>query len=104
MTKILYAFPSLLKLHETEVSQCGRQEVAINKIVQLRKKEKENQRRIQELQKQIGKLKDILNSPLETEDQELLDAELVSSTHTAKAKGSITENHSRTMHAQSTRK
>jgi len=64
-------------LHGAKDSQCSRQEATINKLVDLRKSEKDRQKRIQELEKQISKLKEILESPIETEDQEKLDAELV---------------------------
>lgn len=75
----MYAFLSfiLTTAHGPDDSQCGRQEGVINKLVDLRKAEKERQRRIQELERQISKLKEVLESPLETEDQEQLDAELV---------------------------
>ena len=69
--------PNFTIVHGAEYSQCTRQEAIINKLVDLRKAEKERQKRIQELEKQISKLKEILESPLETEDQEKLDAELV---------------------------
>jgi len=74
----------------TEYSQCGRQEAIFNKLVDLRKAEKERQRRVQELEKQISKLKEVLESPLETEDQEKLDAELVRPIQTVK--GSVVDN------------
>jgi len=77
MTKILYAFPYLYYSPWAEDSQCARQEAVINKLVDLKKAEKERQKRVQELEKQISKLKEILESPLETEDLEKLDAELV---------------------------
>ena len=44
----------------------------------MRGAEKERQKKIQEIEKHIDKLKEILESPVETEDQEKLDAELVS--------------------------
>lgn len=78
MTKTLYAFHTLDKTHETELSQCARQEVVISKLVHLRRAEKERLKDIQESEKQINKLKEIMESPLETEDQENLDAELAS--------------------------
>jgi hypothetical protein len=56
----------------------------MDKLLELRKREKERQKRIQELEKQINKLKEILESPLEAEDQEKLDAELVSPTKITK--------------------
>lgn len=76
----MYVSPALITVYGTEDFQCSRQENFINKLVDLRKAEKERQRRIQELEKQISRLKEVLESPLETEDQEKLDAELVRST------------------------
>lgn len=55
---------------------CVRQEEIINKLASLRKAEKERQKKIQEIEKQIDKLKEILETPVETEDQEKLDDEL----------------------------
>lgn len=73
----LYAFPYPPAAHGTEDPQCNRQEAALNRLVDLKRTERERQKRIQELEKQISKLKEVLESPLETEDQEKLDAELV---------------------------
>lgn len=77
MTRESYAFPYPSHPPWAEDSQNSHQETLINKLVDLRKAEKERQKRIQELEKQISKYKEILESPLETEDQEKLDAELV---------------------------
>ncbi|KAF9780049.1 P-loop containing nucleoside triphosphate hydrolase protein [Thelephora terrestris] len=55
---------------------CARQESIMNKLIGLKRAEKERQRHIQELEKQISRLKEIAESPLETEDQANLDAEL----------------------------
>lgn len=81
MTKISYV-SYLATNREAEISQCARQESIINKLVGLKRAEKERQKHIQELEKQIGKLKETMESPLETEDQGRLDAELVSSMKT----------------------
>ncbi|KAF9651246.1 P-loop containing nucleoside triphosphate hydrolase protein [Thelephora ganbajun] len=67
---------TLRKRQMDDENICARQEGIINKLVDLRKAEKERQRRIQELEKQISKLRETLESPLETEDQEKLEAEL----------------------------
>lgn len=72
---LLYALSGVLGV---EIFQSSRQDRLINSLVHLKKGEKERQRRIQELEKQICKLKEVLETPLETEDQEKLDAELVS--------------------------
>lgn len=58
--------------------QTSRQDRLITSLAHLKKGEKERQKRIQELEKQICKLKEVLETPPETEDQEKLDAELVS--------------------------
>lgn len=100
MTKPLYAFTSFNGT-QAEVSQCARQEVAIGKLVDLKKEEKERQRRIKELEKQISKLREILESPLETEDQQTLDAELASLMRTIE--GLIAENPRRTTHVRNMR-
>jgi hypothetical protein len=54
----------------------------MNKLIGLKRAEKERQRHIQELEKQISRLKEIAESPLETEDLVNLDAELVSTAQT----------------------
>lgn len=72
---LLYALPRVLG---TENFQSSRQDRLITSLAHLKKGEKERQRRIQDLEKQICKLKEVLETPLETEDQEKLDAELVS--------------------------
>lgn len=97
----MYAFPYLTVAYGAEGSQYARQETTVNKLVDLKKVEKERQRRIQELEKQISKLKEVLESPLETEDQEKLDAELVRQKQTTR--GSIAEGPYRPTHVRNTR-